>query len=101
MSDRRRERLLKSFVFESMEVPRSYGRRIPLGEFIDEVNAGGKAPYLGDGYLVLDNKFIENSKEWVSRRVMLFEGEYLSLEDLNEEIEGLQVFWVSATELLS
>ena len=50
--------------------------------------------------MVLDGKLIENSEEWVSDRLVPFEDGFISLTQLCEEIEGLQVFWVTAETFL-
>lgn len=100
MNEGRKAALLSSFVYSEEAIPRNYGRLIPLDRFIKEVEDGRHKPFMGTGYLVLDGKFIENSEEWVSDRLVPFEDGYISLWQLNDEIEGLQVFWVSATDLL-
>ncbi len=99
MSTERRSILINSFVFETTEVPKSYGTLIPLGQFINEVDQGHHQPFMGSGYLVLNNKFIEGSEKWVSERFVPLELGY-TLEELCHEIPELQVFWFSATDLL-
>ena len=101
MNEERKAALLSSFVYSEEAIPRNYGRLIPLGRFLEEVEDGHHKPFMGTGDLVLDGKFIEKSETWVSERCVPFENGSISLWQLNDEIEGLQVFWVTATELLS
>lgn len=100
MSTERKEILLNSFVYETGAVPKRYGKLIPLGQFIDEVNQGHHQSFMGTGHLVLNGKFIEGSEKWVSDERVPFENGFISLAELNCEISGLQVFWISATDLL-
>ena len=95
-----RETLLSRFVFSADPIPRTYGRLIPLRRFIEEINEGKHRPYTGTGYLVLDNKFVEQSENWVRNRLVPLENGYMSLEALDKTIKELHIFWVTATELL-
>ena len=100
MPTEKREKLLSSFVYDTDKVPTNYGTRMTLSQFLEGIDLGKYRPFIGNGYLIWNDRFIKGSKDWVHDRLVPFEGGYMTLEDLNDTVEGLEVFWVRETELI-
>ena len=95
-----KQNLLDRFKYSDDSVPKNYGKLIPLGRFLKEVDEGHHKTFMGSGELVRDGKFIEGSEAWVKERVISFNDFVLSLEKAATLVDDLYVFWVSETDLI-
>ena len=101
MDNQLKQALLERFKYSDEKVPKNYGTLIPLKQFNDEVDEGHHASFMGRGWLVRNDKFIEGSERWVSTEVIAFEDLRVTLWDAAEVLDDLYVFWVSETDLIS
>lgn len=92
--------LLEQFKYDLMSLPTLYGKLIKLDEFLKQVQKGHHQNFMGTGQLVLNNRLIENSDKWVYDGFCSVADYKLTLEELDEIIDDLYVFWVSVTDLL-
>lgn len=95
-----KNKLMENFIYSEDNVPRNYGTIFTLTEFLDKVEHNHCQDFMGTGYLVLNEKIVENSKEWIADGFLKIDNKVITLENLNTIIENLKVFWISATDLL-
>lgn len=95
-----KDKIIEKFIYSKDNVPKNYGTIFTLAEFLDQVEHNHCQDFMGNGYLVLNEKIVENSKEWISDRFLKVDEKVISLEELNTIIENLKVFWISETDLI-
>ena len=95
-----KNKLMENFIYSEDNVPRNYGKIFTLTEFLDKVENNHCQDFMGTGYLVFNEKIVENSKEWIADGFLKIDNKVITLENLNTIIEDLKVFWISATDLL-
>lgn len=94
------DKILNSFIYSEDKVPKNYGKIFTLEEFLDQLEHYHCQNFMGTGYLVFNEKLVENSKDWISNEFITIDNEIITLETLNTLIKDLKVFWYSETELI-
>lgn len=92
--------ILEQFIYSEDKVPKNYGEIFTLTEFINKLEHNHCQEFMGTGYLIFNEKLVENSKDWISDRFITINNESISLTALNELMKDLKVFWISETDLL-
>lgn len=93
-------KILEKFIYSKDSVPKNYGKVFTLTEFNEKVKNYHCQSFMGMGYLIFDEKLVENSKEWIDDKFIKIDDELISLEELDTTIQDLKVFWISETELM-